>query len=89
MEEPGTVVLDVRSPMEMMQGFVPGAKNIDIMSPDAANQFAALSKDLTYLVYCRSGNRSMQACAAMAQMGFEKLYNLQGGMMYWSGPLAN
>jgi sulfur-carrier protein adenylyltransferase/sulfurtransferase len=35
-------------------------------------------------VYCKAGVRSMMACQALEAMGYEKLYNLSGGMMRWS-----
>lgn len=88
-EVPDTIVLDVRSPMELLQGKMEGAENIDLMSATFETQVAALPKDKTYLVYCRSGNRSGQACQIMTKLGFEKVYNLNGGLMYWSGPLSN
>jgi rhodanese-related sulfurtransferase len=34
-------------------------------------------------VVCRSGNRSGSACGTMKKAGFEKMYNLAGGMMAW------
>ena len=42
-----------------------------------------LSKNKNYYIYCRSGNRSGQACALLAANGFGKLVNLAGGMMAW------
>ena len=35
-------------------------------------------------VYCKAGVRSMMACQALEAMGYEKLYNLSGGMIRWS-----
>ena len=40
-----------------------------------------MNKDKTYFVYCRSGNRSGQACKLMGDLGFKNLYNLSGGIM--------
>ena len=40
-------------------------------------------KNEEVIIHCRSGNRSGQACKYMATQGFEKLYNLKGGMMAW------
>ncbi|OOG72756.1 rhodanese-like domain-containing protein [Algoriphagus sp. A40] len=77
------VVLDVRTAGEFASGKIRGARNIDIMSSNFANQVKNLPKDKTYLVYCRSGNRSGQACDIMADLGFEKLKNLSGGIMRW------
>lgn len=83
MLQPNTVLLDVRTPGEFASGKIRGARNIDIMSRDFVNQVKNLPKDKTYLVYCRSGNRSGQACEIMADLGFEKLKNMAGGIMRW------
>ena len=83
MLQPNTVILDVRSAGEFSGGKIRGARNLDIMSAGFVNQVKNLPKDKTYLVYCRSGNRSGQACEIMADMGFEKLKNLSGGIMRW------
>ncbi|HRJ14394.1 MAG TPA: rhodanese-like domain-containing protein [Saprospiraceae bacterium] len=77
------VVLDVRTPGEIAQGKIAGAMELNFNSPDFAQQTAKLDKSKTYLIYCRSGNRSGQACGIMQQQGFGKLYNLQGGMIAW------
>lgn len=78
-----TVILDVRTAGEFAGGKIRGARNLDIMSSAFENQVKNLPKEKTYLVYCRSGNRSGQACDIMADMGFEKLKNLSGGIMRW------
>lgn len=78
---PDAVIIDVRTPAEFAGGKLPGAKNIDIFSKDFANQIDKLDRDKTYLLYCRSGNRSGQACNIMAGRGFTKLYNMAGGVM--------
>ncbi|MDX2067438.1 MAG: rhodanese-like domain-containing protein [Haliscomenobacter sp.] len=78
---PDAVLIDVRTPAEFNGGKLPGAKNIDIFSKDFLNQIDKLDKDKTYLLYCRSGNRSGQACNIMAGRGFTKLYNMAGGVM--------
>lgn len=78
-----TVVLDVRTAGEYSGGKIRKARNIDIMSPGFADQVKNLPKDKTYLVYCRSGNRSAKACKIMAELGFKNLKNLAGGIMRW------
>ena len=35
------------------------------------------------IVYCRSGNRSGQACLTLEMVGFSNLKNLSGGMLAW------
>jgi len=83
-QEENTVVLDVRTPEEKAEGFVEGATQINIMGPDFADKIKELDKDKTYLVYCRSGNRSGTACGFMQSNGFDKLYNLDGGIQSWN-----
>lgn len=79
------VFLDVRSPGEHASGHIPGSKLLNVMDPSFARGIEKLPKDKTYVVYCRSGNRSATACKKMADAGFENLYNLKGGMMFWNG----
>lgn len=83
------VILDVRTPAEWNEGIIPGATNIDIYQGDAFMEaLEQLDKSKTYYVYCRSGARSGNACNVMSQMGFEKAYNLSGGIMGWTGPVV-
>lgn len=82
-EQPDAVVVDVRTPMEVSQGKIPGAQVIDLMDAQFPQKVDALDKDKPYVLYCRSGNRSAQACNYMAGQGFTKLYNLNGGIGNW------
>ena len=79
MTEPGTVIVDVRTPAEYAAGHVDGAINIDVEGGDFGTQIAALPKDSTYAVYCRSGRRSAIAADQMASAGFTSVVNLEGG----------
>ena len=81
------VILDVRTADEFKSGYIPGAVNIDIYSPDFQNRVKKLDKSKTYLVYCRSGARSNNAGNFMITSGFKQVYNLKGGMMGWTGPV--
>ncbi|MDP4129914.1 MAG: rhodanese-like domain-containing protein [Bacteroidota bacterium] len=40
-------------------------------------------KDKELICYCRSGNRSGQACQILDMMGFTNTKNLAGGMLTW------
>jgi rhodanese-related sulfurtransferase len=83
-KEDNTEIIDVRSPEEEVEGFIEGATVINIMGPDFADKIKELGRDKTYLVYCRSGNRSSTACGFMASNGFDTLYNLEGGIQAWN-----
>lgn len=76
--EPNVVVLDVRTPDEFAAGHVRGATNIDVTAPDFAAKIAALDPAKTYVLYCRSGNRSARAAANMQAAGFASLFNAGG-----------
>ncbi|MCB0516498.1 MAG: rhodanese-like domain-containing protein [Chitinophagales bacterium] len=78
---PNVVLLDVRTAAEVAQGAIKGNRNIDIMSGNFNNKIDGLDKDKIYLIYCRSGARSANACRVMASKGFKNLYNLSGGYM--------
>ena len=77
------VVLDVRTPAEVRQGKIPGATNLDVTGRSFGDDLNKLNKDKTYLLYCRSGARSAQACDYMSSKGFKNLYNLNGCISRW------
>lgn len=82
-KEKDAVILDVRTAQEVAEGAIKGALVIDFMSNDFSDKIKNLDHSKKYYVYCRSGNRSGQACQMMSQMGFQNLVNLDGGMMAW------
>ena len=84
MNEEDAVVIDVRSPQEEVEGKIEDSLLINIMDASFPTEIEKLDKDKTYLVYCRSGNRSATACKFMASKGFSKLYNLEGGIIAWN-----
>ena len=84
---PDAEILDVRSPGEYAEAHIPGARLINIMSPDFVPSIRELPKDKAYYLYCRSGSRSASACGFMASQGFGELYNLDGGILDWEGPI--
>ncbi len=78
-ESPNAVLLDVRTAREFAGGTIPGALQIDFLSLNFAKKVQLLDKDATYFVFCRSGNRSGQACKIMHKLGFD-VRNLSGGI---------
>ncbi|WP_018130803.1 rhodanese-like domain-containing protein [Effusibacillus pohliae] len=80
------VILDVRQPEEYRDGHVPGAVLIPL--GELEGRLAELDKEKPYLVICRSGRRSVMACQLLRQHGFDKLFNLQGGMLGWTGQVV-
>lgn len=78
------VLLDVRTAGEFASGTINGAKNIDMMSSNFKSAISKLNKNKEYFLFCRSGNRSAQACNLMSKEGF-KVHNLKGGIDEWPG----
>tara|TARA_B110000483_G_scaffold226038_1_gene286267 strand:+ start:1200 stop:1514 length:315 start_codon:yes stop_codon:yes gene_type:complete len=82
-----SVILDVRTDQEVEEGMIPKALHVDVYKgQEFISELEKLDKTLSYYVYCRSGNRSGQACSVMQKMGFESTFNLVGGFLEWTGP---
>ena len=76
------VVIDVRGPDEFARGKVPGPYTI----PRGVLEMqidGRLPLDTTVVLYCGGGARSALACKSLADMGYEKVENLQGGWHAW------
>ncbi len=84
------VIIDVRSPQEWEEGIIDKkAVLINIFNTPHFLKFAQeLDKDKNYYVYCRSGNRSAQACYLMESYGIKNTYNLMYGMMGWDAAVV-
>lgn len=77
--------IDVRTPAEYAEGHIPGALNIPLDT--LASRMGEWPRDGLYVLYCRSGNRSGQAKAALDASGFTRVVNF-GGISRWKGVLA-
>ena len=78
-------LLDVRTSREFKQQHIAKALNIDVFSADFEQKCQSkfnLSEPI--LLYCRSGQRSMNAARKLEKIGFKDIYNLKGGMIAWS-----
>ncbi|UAB84415.1 rhodanese-like domain-containing protein [Zunongwangia sp. SCSIO 43204] len=81
-------IIDVRTQEEYENGHLKNALQIDIMKQqEFMENLINLDKDVPYFVYCRSGNRSAQACKIMEMQGMKTTYNLKGGIMNWDGDI--
>lgn len=82
-ENPAFIVLDIRTPEEYYAGHLDGSINIDFYASDFREQINRLDKDKSYLVYCRTGNRSGKALDTFKELGFRKVYHLTAGIVGW------
>lgn len=80
----GLVVLDVRTPDEFAEARLDGAIMIDFYEDDFATQLAELDPNASYLLYCRSGNRSGQTALLMEELGFTDVADVDGGIVAWN-----
>ncbi len=87
--DPKAVYVDVRSIPEFTQGHAKDAINIPLlhmqgeqMAPNPDFQkvaLAVLPKDKTLLVGCKMGGRSQKASEILNALGYEKIFNIDGG----------
>ena len=75
-------LVDVRTPAEMNRGMIEGGVALPMhMVPINPPRPEG---DETLVIYCRSGARSAQVCAYLAQQFGTEAYNLQGGVIAWA-----
>lgn len=75
--------VDVRELDEYEEGHIPNIVHIPLS--EFVERVGELDKDQEIVMVCRSGNRSSRACEYLASLGYSKLHNLAGGMLYWDG----
>jgi len=77
-------IIDIRTPEEFASGHIQGAININLFDKTFLEQISKLDKSKPIYMYCRSGSRSRSASKKVSNLGFEKVYDLQGGIIYWA-----
>jgi len=75
------IVIDVREPHEYQIANI-GAKLIPLGA--FGGHVAELDPDQHYIIHCRSGKRSAEACGLLRAMGFARVQNLAGGILAWA-----
>jgi glyoxylase-like metal-dependent hydrolase (beta-lactamase superfamily II)/rhodanese-related sulfurtransferase len=77
----GTVVIDVREPVEYARGHVPRA--INVPQADLADRLDELPRDRQLVLICQGGYRSLRAAQFLKQMGFDRVASVAGGTAAW------
>ncbi len=76
-------LLDVREPLEHedfnIGGILLPLGDIRVGDTETIEHL----KDQEVIIYCRSGNRSGQACMVLESLGFSNVINVTGGMLAW------
>ncbi len=77
------VILDVRSSEEFDKEHLEGAININVRDENFLKNVEGFDKSKAIFVYCRSGKRSHLATTKLLDLGFENIYDLEGGILNW------
>ena len=77
------IVLDIREDGEFGDGHILNA--IHIPQRSVLEQIRKLEKyrSKPIIAACRTGSRSASVCATLRKQGFERVYNLGGGVLAW------
>lgn len=78
-----SVILDIRTPEEIAEGYIEDAIFVNWTGGNFEEEVSKLNKKKTYYVYCRSARRTIPATEKMKELGFKKVYMLDGGINNW------
>ena len=79
-------IVDVRTPEEFNDGYIPNAVNIDFKAADFKEKIDQLDKFKPVLIYCHSGGRSGKTLEMMKDMHFSTVLELEGGYSNYITP---
>ncbi|HQZ03908.1 MAG TPA: rhodanese-like domain-containing protein [Thauera sp.] len=77
------IILDVREQGEFAQGHIPNARHVPLSELARRSTEMEKWKGHPLILCCASGSRSDSAKSQLRKAGFEKVYNLRGGMTEW------
>ena len=80
--DPPTLI-DVREAFETEIADLPPHGQILIPTGQFFTRSQELDPEQDVVVYCRTGNRSEWAVRILMERGFERVWNLKGGIMGW------
>ncbi|WP_138433150.1 rhodanese-like domain-containing protein [Winogradskyella algicola] len=76
-------LVDVRTPKEHEEERIANSQNIDYNSPTFEEDIAKLDKAKPVILYCKGGVRSAKCARKLKDAGFQKIYDLEGGLSKW------
>lgn len=77
------MLLDVRTPEEVSQGYIKGAVQINYNESGFTEKISKLDTSQLVIVYCAVGGRSAKATSQMVNLGFKDVHNMTGGIEAW------
>ena len=78
-------LVDLRKKEEFDQGHINGARNIPFVM--LTRNPGKLRRDLPIYLYCEKGKVCKRAALVLYGKGYENIYQLEGGLTNWTGPL--
>jgi rhodanese-related sulfurtransferase len=76
-------LVDLRTPEEFDEIHIVNAQNINFSSPTFEADISKLDKAKPVILYCKGGTRSAKCAQKLKSAGFEKIYDLEGGISKW------
>lgn len=83
-KEKNAVLIDVRTPEEFSIEKIEKAININWNNSNFETEIEKINKNKAVFLYCKAGSRSSQAAQKLKELGFLKVYNLEGGILKWN-----
>lgn len=80
-DKENTILIDVRSEEEYEEKNIEDSINIPLNNLLYSIDDIGEYKDKNVIIYCRSGHRSITACNLLSMEGFNKIYNLEKGII--------
>lgn len=81
-ENKDVLLIDVRTKEEYLEYRIENAISLDVNVIYDKMPVIFPDTNKTYLLYCRSGVRSLHACSILKSLGYQKVYDL-GGIINW------
>lgn len=81
MDDRSVIFLDVRTKEEFSRGGLPGSINIPVDEVVSKVEQVLPNKEVETYVYCLSGSRSTFAVMAMKKMGYQKVFEVESGLL--------
>jgi len=78
------ILIDARRKEEFSVSHISGAKNIPHNSKNPLNHLTDTKPDNPIVVYCSVGYRSSILAGKLQDMGFARVYNLEGSIFKWA-----
>lgn len=79
------VVIDIRESNELAQGSIRDAKHLALSVLKQRVDELKAHTDKPVITYCKSGNRSSEACEILKKNDFANVMSLKGGIEAWKG----